>query len=220
VVIVPALAVIIGLRMKLSGSAALIKRKKWRSQSEVSYDRPCEFELGTGSEIRAVLASAEYGTPAFSSRRYHSAMSGYLTYAKTLTLHQWREEIFGRLWKQIEREIDLMACLDPVLSIARELELDLPGDADIWDVHNVTISKDSCSVFMSFEYGVFTYPDVRRPATNVGPEPVETNVAGDRYYYLFDVSVVFQINDNADVSIEILDICAQAPETPEAEWGK
>jgi hypothetical protein len=184
--------------MKLPGSAALIKRKS-----------------GDRNPKRTTIARVNSA-----SRRYYLAMSGYLTFAKTLTLQQWRKEIFGRLWEQIEREIDLVACLDPMLSIARELELDLPGNDDIWDVHNVTISEDSCSVFVSFEYRVSTYPYVRRPATNVGPEPVETNVAGDRYYYLFDVSVMFQINNNADVSMEILDICAQAPETPEAEWGK
>ena len=137
-------------------------------------------------------------------------MPGYLKYARGLTFEQWREAFLtdGPLSRAIIREMDSFPEREPMRSFVDGLSLELPANPDGWDIHNVSISDASCSLFVSFEYGAFS--EKFSGGAIAGAEPVETDVAGDQDYYLFDVSAVFHVNDDGNVvSSEILDVCAQ-----------
>ena len=134
---------------------------------------------------------------------------GYLAYARALTEDQWQDEFHnGFLWKAFEREIDALWKRPPMSSAAKRLCLDLPGDSDVATLHNVSMSSDKCWLFITFEYGVWSEPYTSSNAE----ERVETSDDGERDFYLFDISMVLDIDADLHVSSELVDICAQSSE--------
>jgi hypothetical protein len=141
-------------------------------------------------------------------RQPRQSMAGYLKFARALTIDQWQAESQkGFLLKFLDNVQDTFWKREPMSSIGERLRLELPGDSDMCSLHNVSISEDRCSLFFSFEYGVFTERYAR--LDELDEEPVERSVDGEQGYYLLDVSLMLHIDDELVVSSEVLDICSQ-----------
>jgi hypothetical protein len=142
-------------------------------------------------------------------------MAGYLKYARALTADQWQAEWqSGFIWQALERVRETFWQHELVSSIGERLCLEFPGDFDMASpiLHNVSINELRCSLFISFQYGVFSQRYSHRRGSSDADEPVETSDDGEQDYYLFDVSVMLHIDDERHVSSELVDICSQSSE--------
>jgi len=151
-------------------------------------------------------------------------MSGYIEYANQLTLDQWREEIWGNdllggpIFKAFEREVNSFRHRDPMRSLLERLYIESEGaNADPycrWITHGVSVS-DACY----FPTTIFFYFYTERYAGHLAAETLpplehddvreELEDGGDRETYLLRVEAVLLINNDGEISSEIVEICAE-----------
>jgi hypothetical protein len=121
--------------------------------------------------------------------------------------------VWSGIWRAIDGFSNSFAQSEPMSSVVKRLHLVLPGEADSWSLDGVSITEESCSILVSFEYLVRAqwyecYFSIFGP--DFDNEPPKKNAKGEPDYYFFDVSALFLIDDYGEViSSEILDICAQ-----------
>jgi hypothetical protein len=150
-------------------------------------------------------------------------MAGFIKNAKSLTLDQWRAEIWvsdksaqreGPLWKDIIQEITSFPRREPVRSFVASLGLDeygieAPFDPD-WIIHNVIISDHLCSFPITIYF--FGTTKVYRTGMEEIVCVVETPKGrlilddADAHLCVVGVEAVLHINDNATMSSEIVEV--------------
>jgi hypothetical protein len=75
-----------------------------------------------------------------------------ITYALSLSKDQWAEELRNRFFDTIIREIDSFPFHEPVCSVVDQLSLETDGQYSFhnsWKIHGVSVSPDTCSVFLT-----------------------------------------------------------------------
>jgi hypothetical protein len=149
-------------------------------------------------------------------------MTNYIKHAKTLTLDQWRGEICsgaegeGPLWNDIVREMDSFPQRDPMRSLVEQLCLESDSESICrvsCMIHGVAVSEDFCSFPTTVYFYGWTEPYQAGRANIIGAEPFEVcrdvfSDGIDRDTYFIRVEAVLRINDDAQMSSEIVEACA------------
>jgi hypothetical protein len=156
-------------------------------------------------------------------------MSGFIKRAQTLTLLEWREEIYngttcyGRIFDAFLREIDSFPQREPMLSLVKRLCLDTKGPYPFhsnWIIPNVTVSEHLCSFPTNVYFWGETTPFKAGRSHITGVHPLfEASGDQEREMYVIGVEAILRINDDAQMSSEIVETFTETdPDRWRIDW--
>jgi hypothetical protein len=130
------------------------------------------------------------------------------TYALSLTKYQWTEELRKRFFDTIIREVESFPSREPVRLVVDQLSLETDEDPfyNKWKIHGVSVSPDTCSLYLTAVFWGSTAPYTSAKENTIGAKPLFEADGNEGEMYVFGVEAILHIDNAARLSSEIVDV--------------
>ena len=141
-----------------------------------------------------------------------------MAYALSLTKDQWTDEISERFFNDVAHEISSFPFREPTRAIVDLLSLDTdhPFHSN-WKIHGVSI-RDEARLFLTAVFWGVTKPFMDGREAITGVEPILDCRRDGFDTFMIGTEAVLRINNEAEVSSEILDAWTDSDKMPE-DWS-